>query len=248
MHFLTVWNSWLRQQISEIPSLSKGSLSFYFNDEGKQAVKTKAECFKAWRLFLFSSLSLSNMHYWPSVKSMTGYIWPNSFFSLLLDFLKVLYFLPRWLCHETSSFARFLRGLMHWSSLRSLLRTYKRSTCSKSSILFTKTMSGPMKKRTTPIYATCTSPIMYLICPSKLNIMVMQNLRRGGGGGGQIRCIMWDLQVANPAILTEQAWSIKDLFHGQIIVLLIHNGLSCCYLVSSVRLCNSVFTSRSIFR
>ena len=184
MHFLTVWNSWLRQQISEIPSLYKGSLSFCFNDEGKQAVKTKAECFKAWRLFLFSSLSLSNMHYWPSVKSMTGYIWPNSFFSLLLDFLKVLYFFPRWLCHETSSFARFLRGLMHWSSLRSLLRSYKRSTCSKSSILFTKTMSGPMKKRTTPIYATCTSPIMYLICPSKLNIMVMQNLRRGGGGGG----------------------------------------------------------------
>ena len=114
---------------------------------------------------------------------MTGYIWPNSFFSLLLDFLKVLYFFPRWLCHETSSFARFLRDLMHRSSLPSLLRTYKRSTCSKSSSLFSKTMSGPMRKRTTPIYATCPSPIMYLICSSKLNIMVMQNLRRGGGGG-----------------------------------------------------------------
>ena len=34
--------------------------------------------------------------------------------------------------HETSSFARSLRNLMHWSSLRSLLRTYEMSTCSKS--------------------------------------------------------------------------------------------------------------------
>ena len=67
---LTVWNSWLRQQISKIPSLYELSLSFRWNDEGKQAVKTKAECFKAWRLFLFSSLYLSNMHYWPSVRSI----------------------------------------------------------------------------------------------------------------------------------------------------------------------------------
>ena len=42
--------------------------------------------------------------------------------------------------------------------------------------------------------------------------------------GGQIRCIMGDAQVANPAILTQQAWSIKDLFYCQIIVVLIHNG------------------------
>ena len=49
--------------------------------------------------------------------------------------------------------------------------------------------------------------------------------------GGQIRCIMGDVQVTNPAILTEQAWSIKYLFYCQIIVVLIHNGLSCCYLV-----------------
>ena len=34
--------------------------------------------------------------------------------------------------HETSSLARSLRDLIHWSSLRSLLRTYERSTCSKS--------------------------------------------------------------------------------------------------------------------
>ena len=90
--FLTVWNSWLRQQISKIPSLYELSLSFRWNDEGKQAVKTKAECFKAWRLFLCSSLYLSNMHYWPSVRSVWLDIWPNSFSCILLDFLEVLYF------------------------------------------------------------------------------------------------------------------------------------------------------------
>ena len=51
--FLTVWNSWLRQQISRIRSVYKVSLSFCFNDEGKQPVKKKAECFKAWRRFYF---------------------------------------------------------------------------------------------------------------------------------------------------------------------------------------------------
>ena len=53
----------------------------------------------------------------------------------------------------------------------------------------------------------------------------MQNL------GGQIRCIMGDVQVTNPAILTKQACSIKYFFYCQIIVVFIHNGLSCCYLV-----------------
>ena len=48
---------------------------------------------------------------------------------------------------------------------RSLLRTYEKSTCSKSSIVFSDTKPGPMKKRTTPIYATCNSPIMRLLCP-----------------------------------------------------------------------------------
>ena len=57
----------------------------------------------------------------------------------------------------------------------------------------------------------------------------MTNL--GGGGGGQIRCITEDVQVANPGILTEQAWSIKYLFYYQIIMAFIDNGLSCCYLV-----------------
>ena len=160
--FLTFWNFWLRQQISKIPSLYKVSLSFRWNDEGKQAVKTKAECFKAWRLFLFSSLFLSNMHYWLSVKSVWLDIWPNSFFGILLDFLKVLYF--SWLVMPRDFFARSLRDLMHWCSLRSLLRTYQRSTCSKSSVVFTETKLRPMKKE-----------------------------RR-----------------KYPAILTEEAWSIKD--------------------------------------
>ena len=42
---------------------------------------------------------------------------------------------------------------------------------------------------------------------------------------------MGDVQVTNPAILTEQAWSIKYLFYRQIVVVLILNGLCCCYLV-----------------
>ena len=79
--FLTVWNSWLRQPILKIPSLYEVSLSFRWNEEGTQAVKTKADsCFKAWRLFLFSSLYLSNLHYWPSVRwSIWLDIWTNSF-------------------------------------------------------------------------------------------------------------------------------------------------------------------------
>ena len=91
--------------------------------------------------------------------------------------------------------ARSLRDIMHWSSLRSLLRTYERSTSSKSSVLFTDTKSGPMKKRTTPIYATCSSPIMHLICPPKFCITIMFNLE------GQIRYIMGDVQVAEIGVV-----------------------------------------------
>ena len=57
------------------------------------------------------------------VVNMTGYMAKFLFFFfvlILLNFLKVLYFFPAWLCHETSSFARSLRDLTHWSSLRSL--------------------------------------------------------------------------------------------------------------------------------
>ena len=44
-------------------------------------------------------------------------------FSFFLDLFKVLYFFPGSLCHETSLFARSLRDLTHWSSLR--LLTFK---------------------------------------------------------------------------------------------------------------------------
>ena len=85
------------------------------------------------------------------------------FFCVLLDFVGVLYF---FLVGYAMRLRRLLRDLMHWSSLCSLLRTYERSTCSKSSILFTETKSRQMKQE-----------------------------RR-----------------QYPAILTEQAWSKKDLF------------------------------------
>ena len=74
--------------------------------------------------------------------------------------------------YATSSVAA---RLVDWSSLRSLLRTYERSTYSKSSILFSDTKSGPKKKWTTPIYATCTSPIMHLICLPKFWISIIFN-------------------------------------------------------------------------
>ena len=64
-------------------------------------------------------------------------------------------------------------------------------------------------------YATSTFPIMHLTCPpqfcitfvfdfswvlqasqEKLRTMLMQNFFLGGGGEGQIRCIMGDVEVA----------------------------------------------------
>ena len=63
----------------------------------------------------------------------------------------------------------------------------------------------------------------------------MQNLGGGGrgvGGGGHIRCIMGDVHAsAESGYLAEHTWSRKYLFYSQILVVLIHNGLSCCYLV-----------------
>ena len=100
----------------------------------------------------------------------------------LLDFLEVLYF---FLVGYAREFVARCATACIEARLRSPLRTYERSTCSKSSILFTETKSRPMRKE-----------------------------RR-----------------QYPAILTEKAWLIKDLFYDQIIVVLIHNGLSCCYLV-----------------
>ena len=55
---------------------------------------------------------------------------------------------------------------------------------------------------------------------------------RGVGGGGHIRCIMGDVHAsAESGYLAEHTWSRKYLFYSQILVVLIHNGLSCCYLV-----------------
>ena len=69
--------------------------------------------------------------------------------NLLVDFLKVNNFFPGWLCHfnlKTSSLARSLGDLMHWSSLRSLLATYERLTCSKSNFLVEQcTVDSPLK-------------------------------------------------------------------------------------------------------
>ena len=70
--------------------------------------------------------------------------------------------------------------------LRSLLRTYERSTCSKSSSLFTETKSANEKK-------------------NDANIQ------------------LWPNKVGQKRVY---------VFYGQVTVILIHNGLSCCYLVS----------------
>ena len=137
--------------------------------------------------------------------SMTWYV--AKFLScILLDFLdrRPLFF-PGWLCHKTwlcHELGR-LRDLMQSSSLRSLLRTYERSTYSKSSILFSDTKSGPKKKRTTPIliYTTCTSPIMHLICPPKFCISIIFNF-------------FWD--GCNTQEKWKTTWKIMQILKGQI--------------------------------
>ena len=94
-------------------------------------------------------LFLSNMHYWPSARwSIWLDIWPNSCFCILLDFLKVLYFFfPlffSWLVMPRDLVARLFAARTHALKLASLLRTYERWICSKSSILFNETKSRPM--------------------------------------------------------------------------------------------------------
>ena len=56
--------------------------------------------------FYFHHYSFQICIIWPSVKSIRLDMWPNFFFCILLDFLKVVFFCPSWLCHETSSLAR----------------------------------------------------------------------------------------------------------------------------------------------
>ena len=89
-------------------------------------------------------LFLSNMHYWPSARwSIWLDIWPNSSFCILLDFLKVLYFFfPlffSWLVMPRDLVVRLFAARTHALKLASLLRTYERWICSKSSILFNET-------------------------------------------------------------------------------------------------------------
>ena len=81
---------------------------------------------------------------------------------VFIDFLKVVYFFPGWLKDGGTSRRRrslsrcqaqspaSLRDLMHWNSLRSLLRTYERSTCSKSSV-FISCYPTSRKKRGTRV-------------------------------------------------------------------------------------------------
>ena len=64
-------------------------------------------------------------------------------FCILLDFLEVLFF--SWLFMPGHFVARCATSCIE-ARLRSLFRTYERSTCSKSSILFTETKSRQMKK------------------------------------------------------------------------------------------------------
>ena len=110
------------------------------------------------------------------VVNMTGYIAGKiSFF--FLDLLKVLYFfLAGYATRLLRMLGRCATSLIEARFDCLLLRTYERSTCSKSSIVFTDTKLGLMKKRTTPIYATCTSSIMRLLCPPKLSISTILNL------------------------------------------------------------------------
>ena len=106
--FLTVWNSWLRQQISKIPSLYKVSLSFRWNDEGKKAVKTTAECFMSWWLCLFSSSFLSNMYYWLERKvNMTGYM---AKFLFLIGYATIQSSWPAWSIKDLVTVLSSYRG------------------------------------------------------------------------------------------------------------------------------------------
>ena len=46
----------------------------------------------------------------------------------------IIFMQTKWVDHETLSLTRSLHDLLHWSSLRSLLRTYEGSNCSKSTL------------------------------------------------------------------------------------------------------------------
>ena len=84
-------------------------MSFRWNDEGKQAVKTKAKCFKAYvtTIFIFIIIPFNYALLTKREVSITGYM-AKFLFCILLDFLEVLYFFL--VGYATR---RLLRDLMH---------------------------------------------------------------------------------------------------------------------------------------
>ena len=76
-------------------------------------------------LWQFTDRTVSVFHVAPDI-SYVNLFFPREF---LIWFKSIQ---AKQVYHETSSFARSLRDLMHWSSLCSHLRTYERSNCSKS--------------------------------------------------------------------------------------------------------------------
>ena len=115
------------------------------NDEGNQAVKSKAECFKVTTIFIFIIIPFK----YALLTKREDSIWPYYLFCILLDFLEVLYFfLVGYATRLRRSFYCCGTSCIE-ARLRSLLRTYERLTCSKSSILFTET-----SRRQYPVFLT----------------------------------------------------------------------------------------------
>ena len=113
--FLTVWNSWFRQQIPKILSLYKVSPSFRWNDKGKQVWKRKRNVLRRDDYFFFIIIPFKYTLLTKREVSMTGYM-AKFLFLHFARLSKSPLFFPGWFCHETSSLVRSLQDLMHWSS------------------------------------------------------------------------------------------------------------------------------------
>ena len=72
--FLTVWNSWFRQQIPKILSLYKVSPSFRWNDKGKQVWKRKRNVLRRDDYFFFIIIPFKYTLLTKREVSMTGYM------------------------------------------------------------------------------------------------------------------------------------------------------------------------------
>ena len=111
--FLTVWNSWLRQQISKIPSLyhwaSAGMTKGNRLSKRKRNVLRRDDCFYVHHHTF--QICITDQA-WGQYDWIYGQI-PFLHFARLS---RSPLFFPGWLCHETSSLVRSLRDLMHWSS------------------------------------------------------------------------------------------------------------------------------------